>query len=91
MIEKTVQRQLSPARSVGAVGGMEAAVEGVRAMMDGRFPGKILIFPQASGLPLTGLDELPRTEPADRLSGWGRAACGPPQPSCAPRQVLEDP
>lgn len=73
VIEKTVQRRLSPARSVGAVGGMEAAVEAVRAMMDGRFPGKILIFPQATGLPLTGLDELARTEPeiASRLGPGG--------------------
>ncbi len=63
VIEKTVKGHLSPARSVGAVGGMEAAVEGVRAMLDGRFPGKILIFPQATGLPLTGLDELARTQP----------------------------
>ena len=73
VIEKTVQHQLSPARSVGAVGGMEAAVEGMRAMMDGRFPGKILIFPQVTGLPLTGLDELARTEPeiASRLGPGG--------------------
>jgi threonine dehydrogenase-like Zn-dependent dehydrogenase len=73
VIEKTVQHQLSPARSVGAVGGMEAAVEGMRAMMDGRFPGKILIFPQVTGLPLTGLDELSRTEPeiASKLGPGG--------------------
>jgi len=73
VIEKTVAHQLSPARSVGAVGGMEAAVEGVRAMLDGRFPGKILIFPQVTGFPLTGLDQLARTEPevAARLGPGG--------------------
>jgi threonine dehydrogenase-like Zn-dependent dehydrogenase len=73
VIEKTVKRQLSPARSVGAVGGMEAAVEGVRAMLDGRFAGKVLIFPQVTGLPLTGVDELSRQEPeiAARLGPGG--------------------
>jgi hypothetical protein len=64
VIEKTLRKRLSPARSVGAVGGMEAAVEGVRAMLDGRFAGKVIIFPQVEGLPLTGLDELRKTEPA---------------------------
>jgi threonine dehydrogenase-like Zn-dependent dehydrogenase len=64
VIEKTLRHRLSPARSVGAVGGMEAALDGVRAMLDGRFAGKVLIFPQIQGLPLTGLDELARTEPA---------------------------
>jgi threonine dehydrogenase-like Zn-dependent dehydrogenase len=64
VVEKTVQRRLSPARSVGAVGGMEAAVEGVRAMLDGRYPGKVLIFPQVTGLPLIGVDELAQKEPA---------------------------
>ncbi len=49
---------LSPSRSVAAIGGIEAARDGVEAMMDGRYPGKVVIFPQISGLPLTGLDDL---------------------------------
>ena len=64
VIQKALGKQLSPARSVGAVGGMEAAVEGVRAMLDGRFAGKVIIFLQAEGLPLTGLDALAEREPA---------------------------
>jgi L-sorbose 1-phosphate reductase len=64
VVRKAQGKQLSPARSVGAVGGIEAAVEGVRAMLDGRFAGKVIIFPQVEGLPLTGLDELWRQEPA---------------------------
>lgn len=73
VIGKTLGGQLSPARSVGAVGGLEAAVEGMRAMMDGRFAGKILIFPQARGLPLTGLEQLASTQPeiAARLGPSG--------------------
>jgi len=49
---------LSPARAVAAVGGMRVAVEGLEALMGGRYPGKIIIFPQLEDLPLMGLDEL---------------------------------
>ncbi|HEU5103514.1 MAG TPA: hypothetical protein VFU22_31070, partial [Roseiflexaceae bacterium] len=58
VIRKTVARELSPNRSVAAIGGMEAARDGIRAMMEGRYPGKIVIFPQISGLPLMSLAEL---------------------------------
>lgn len=58
VIQKTVEGALSPNRSVAAVGGIEAAGEGIRAMMDGRYAGKVVIFPQISGLPLMGLAEL---------------------------------
>lgn len=58
VMERTLAGSLSPSRSVAAVGGMEAAQDGIEAMMNGRFPGKIVIFPQISGLPLLGLDEL---------------------------------
>lgn len=61
VIDKALAGTLSPARSVGAVGGMDAALDGMRAMLDGRYAGKVLIFPQVRGLPLTGIDEL---EPA---------------------------
>ena len=55
VISKTVAHELSPNRSVAAVGGIEAARDGIVAMMEGRFPGKIVIFPQISGLPLTSI------------------------------------
>jgi threonine dehydrogenase-like Zn-dependent dehydrogenase len=58
VIRKTIAHQLSPNRSVAAIGGMEAARDGIRAMMEGRYPGKIVIFPQISGLPLISLAEL---------------------------------
>jgi threonine dehydrogenase-like Zn-dependent dehydrogenase len=58
VIRKALDHTLSPNRSVAAVGGMEAALDGVEAMMDGRYPGKVVIFPQLSGLPLTSVDEL---------------------------------
>lgn len=58
IMQKTLAGKLNPNRSVAAIGGMEAAVDGLNAMMSGRYAGKILIFPQISGLPLIGLDEL---------------------------------
>jgi threonine dehydrogenase-like Zn-dependent dehydrogenase len=69
VIAKTVAGDLSPNRSVAAVGGMEAARDGVEAMMEGRYPGKVVIFPQISGLPLMSLAELKASYPtvADKL------------------------
>jgi threonine dehydrogenase-like Zn-dependent dehydrogenase len=58
VIDKTIAGELSPNRSVAAVGGIEAAQDGLRALMEGHYPGKVVIFPQISGLPLTGLPEL---------------------------------
>jgi threonine dehydrogenase-like Zn-dependent dehydrogenase len=58
VIKKALEHRLSPNRSVAAVGGIEAALDGIQAMMTGRYPGKVVIFPQLSGLPLTGVDEL---------------------------------
>ncbi len=49
---------LSPGCSVGAIGGLYAAKEGIQAMIEGRYSGKIIIFPQIPDLPLTGLNEL---------------------------------
>ena len=43
---------------MAAIGGLEAATDGMEAMMAGRYAGKIVIFPQLSGLPLIGLAEL---------------------------------
>lgn len=71
VIRKTVAGALSPNRSVAAVGGIEAARDGVAAMMEGRYAGKVVIFPQLSGLPLLGLPEL-----AERYPEVG-AALGP--------------
>jgi len=58
VIDKSLAHQLSPNRSVAAIGGLEAATDGMEAMMAGRYAGKIVIFPQLSGLPLIGLAEL---------------------------------
>jgi L-sorbose 1-phosphate reductase len=64
VVEKTVKGGLSPGRALGAVGGMEAAQESLRALVEGRFAGKIVIFPHLGDLPLTSLQELAEREPA---------------------------
>lgn len=55
--------QLSPGNSVAAIGGMDAARDGILALMEGRFPGKVVIFPQLGDLPLVGLSELETLAP----------------------------
>lgn len=54
---------LSPESIVGAVGGMREAKEGLRALVEGRYSGKVIIYPQIHDLPLTGLGELKETMP----------------------------
>lgn len=49
---------LSPGRMVAAIGGMETVPEAIQAVIDGTYPGKIVVFPQIHDLPLMGLDEL---------------------------------
>lgn len=63
VLHKAVAGSLSPALNLAAIGGIEAGRDGIQAVMDGRFAGKVLIFPQVSGLPLTGLTELHEVAP----------------------------
>jgi D-arabinose 1-dehydrogenase-like Zn-dependent alcohol dehydrogenase len=63
VVDKTVAGQLEPRRALAAVGGIEAARDALQALMDGRFPGKIVIFPALRDLPLTSLPDLARAEP----------------------------
>ncbi|MDX9954646.1 MAG: alcohol dehydrogenase catalytic domain-containing protein [Anaerolineae bacterium] len=63
VIDKALTGKLSPNRSVAAVGGIEVAAEGAQAMIEGRYAGKIVIFPQLTNLPLMGLEELAEKYP----------------------------
>ncbi len=58
VVDLANQGSLSPGSIVGAVGGMRAAKDGLQALVDGSYSGKVLIFPQIHDLPLMGLDEL---------------------------------
>ena len=58
VVTKTMAGELEPRRALAAVGGMETAAEALQALVDGRYPGKIVIFPQLTGLPLTAVADL---------------------------------
>ncbi|MDW8105376.1 MAG: zinc-binding dehydrogenase [Armatimonadota bacterium] len=57
-LEQMESGQLQTRASLAAIGGMRAAHEGIRALMEARFPGKTVIFPQIPDLPLMSLAEL---------------------------------
>ena len=55
--------QLSTAAAVAAIGGIDAARDGMQGLMDGRFPGKMVIYPQVESFPLTALEDLKSIAP----------------------------
>ncbi len=63
-LRRVESNELSTNASLAAIGGMSAAKEGLRAVKEGWFPGKTLIFPQIHGLPLTPLPELKERFPS---------------------------
>ncbi len=58
VMNRRVAGTLSPGRSVAAIGGLETAAEAIKSVIEGKYPGKVVIFPQLRNLPLTGLKEL---------------------------------
>lgn len=74
VMEKAASGQLSPDGSVAAVAGLCAVKEALQAVADGRFPGKIVIYPQVLDFPLTPLSELRERLPevARRMEDDGR-------------------
>ncbi len=58
VMKRRVAGTLSPGRSVAAIGGLETAAEAIESVIEGKYPGKVVIFPQLHNLPLTGLKEL---------------------------------
>jgi threonine dehydrogenase-like Zn-dependent dehydrogenase len=58
VMARRVAGTLSPGRSVAAIGGLETAAEAIESVIEGKYPGKVVIFPQIRNLPLTGLKEL---------------------------------
>ena len=59
--------------SVAAIGGLNAAHEGLVSLRDARFPGKTVIYTQIPDLPLMPLEEIPQRIPeiADALGPGG--------------------
>jgi D-arabinose 1-dehydrogenase-like Zn-dependent alcohol dehydrogenase len=55
---------LSPNRSVAAIGSLGAAWDGIKAVKEQTFPGKIVIYPNIKDLPLTPIADLDETLPS---------------------------
>jgi threonine dehydrogenase-like Zn-dependent dehydrogenase len=64
VLRKVAAGTLSTANAVAAVGGLDAARDGMQGLMDGRFPGKMVIFPQVESFPLTALADLKTAAPS---------------------------
>jgi threonine dehydrogenase-like Zn-dependent dehydrogenase len=58
MLSQAESGKLSPNRSVAAVGSLSAARDGLKAVQDTVFPGKIVIYPHIKEMPLTALSDL---------------------------------
>ena len=66
MLNQAESGQLSPNRSVAAIGSLSAVRDGLQAVQDTVFPGKVVkvvIFPQIKEMPLTSLPDLKDTLP----------------------------
>jgi len=58
IVDRFKKRELEPQRSMAALCGLNQIAEGVQAMMDSVYPGKIVVYPMVKDFPLTGLREL---------------------------------
>lgn len=58
VLDKTYGNELSPNRSVAAVGSLSAAKDGLKAVKDATLAGKVVIYPNIKEMPLTTLPEL---------------------------------
>ncbi|MDQ0469869.1 alcohol dehydrogenase catalytic domain-containing protein [Labrys wisconsinensis] len=73
VIRRILQGTLTPERLIAAVGGFPAMRDGVRAVLEGRFSGKVMIMP-ALDWPLMSLAELFEAHPQLRsLAGPGQS------------------
>ena len=58
MLQKVEDGELSTNRSVAAVGSLEAAKDGLQALIDATYPGKVVIYPNIRKLPLTSVADI---------------------------------
>ena len=63
VLNKAIEGSLSPEQTLAAVTGLEDVRIALEGMAAQRFPGKVVVYPQAIGLPLTTLDEMPEKMP----------------------------
>jgi threonine dehydrogenase-like Zn-dependent dehydrogenase len=58
MLNQAESGELSPNRAVAAIGSLKATKDGLQALKDATFPGKVVIFPHIKDFPLTALPDL---------------------------------
>jgi hypothetical protein len=66
---------LAPNRSVAAVGSLEGASEGLQALQNAVYPGKVVIYPHIKPMPVTAVPDLKEILPSvyamlDNGRGW---------------------
>ncbi len=64
VLDKTYTGELSPNRSVAAIGSLSAARDGLQAVKDATLAGKVVIYPNIKEFPLTTLPELKEKLPS---------------------------
>jgi threonine dehydrogenase-like Zn-dependent dehydrogenase len=64
VLEKTNSGELSPNRSVAAIGSLSAARMGLQAVKEATLAGKVVIYPHIKELPLTPLADLKQLLPS---------------------------
>jgi D-arabinose 1-dehydrogenase-like Zn-dependent alcohol dehydrogenase len=79
VLEKTNSGELSPNRSVAAIGSLSAAYAGLKAVKEASLAGKVVIYPNIKELPLTTLDGLKEKLPTvhallNERGEWTKAA-----------------
>jgi D-arabinose 1-dehydrogenase-like Zn-dependent alcohol dehydrogenase len=63
MLYQAENNLLAPNRSVAAIGSLEAARDGLEALQNAVYPGKVVIFPNVKPMPVTALPELEESMP----------------------------
>ncbi|KMY49976.1 alcohol dehydrogenase catalytic domain-containing protein [Peribacillus loiseleuriae] len=76
VIEKMETGEINPDINIAAIGGLYATKDGIQAVQDRVYAGKVVIYPTLSDLPLTDLRELEKidgmlAEEASK-SGWSK-------------------
>ena len=79
VLDKTESGELSPNRSVAAIGSLSAALAGLQAVKDAALAGKVVIYPNIKEMPLTPLRDLEVKMPSvyaklNELGEWTNAA-----------------
>ena len=64
MLQKVEIGELSTNRSVAAIGSLSAAKKGMQTLIDAKYPGKVVIFPNIQELPLTAVPDLEKILPS---------------------------